>query len=172
MDPLIKVGEQAPDFTLNDLDGRPHSLQDYRGRIVVVNFWSAECPWSARIDDKMRELLAEWHEEVSPLYIAPNANEPLDMLRREADERGLDIVLHDTGQRVAASYGAQTTPHVFLIDNNGILRYQGAFDDTSFRQRTSTCDYLQEALLAVIEGGEPDISLTNPYGCAIVRYAP
>lgn len=172
MDSVIKIGKQAPNFTLNDLEGHQHSLQDYRGQIVLVNFWSAECPWSARTDEKLRELLAEWDEDILLLRIAPNASEPPDMLKRVATERGLDIVLHDAGQRVASLYGAQTTPHIFLIDDQGILRYQGAFDDTSFRQRTSTRDYLREALEAVMNGEAPGIPETNPYGCAIVRYVP
>lgn len=172
MDSVIRIGEPAPNFTLPDLEGKQHSLQDYRGIVVVLNFWSAECPWSARTDEKLRDLLAEWDEDVLLISIAPNANEPLEMLKSVAAERGLDIVLHDVGQHVASLYGAQTTPQLFLIDDQGILRYQGAFDDTSFRQRNATKYYLQEALEAVMEGEEPADPETLPYGCAIVRYAP
>lgn len=59
-----------------------------------------------------------------------------------------------------------------MIDKGGILRYQGAFDDTNFRQRTSTRDYLEEALKAVMIGKKPENSETILYGCAIVRYRP
>lgn len=172
MDTVIKVGEPAPNFTLNDLEGRQHSLRDYNGQVVVINFWSAECPWSERTDRKLSQLLAELDDDVLLITIAPNANEPLDMIERGAAERGLKLVLHDVGQRVASGYSAQTTPHIFLIDDRGILRYQGAFDDTSFRQRTATRNYLAGALKAVMNGEEPEDPETIPYGCAIVRYAP
>lgn len=172
MDTIVKIGEKVPNFTLIDLNGQRHSLIDYRGRVVIINFWSAECPWSARTDEKMKELLAELDEDVLLVTIAPNASEPLEMLEKVAAERNLTIVLPDHDQQVATLFDARTTPHVFLIDQQGILRYQGAFDDASFRQRTPQKHYLQDALNAVMKDEEPTPSETVPYGCAIVRYAP
>jgi peroxiredoxin len=172
MDTLIKVGEPAPNFTLSDLHGKQRSLSDYYGWIVVINFWSAECPWSARTDVKIMDLLSEWDEDVLLLTIAPNASEPLEILRRVAIERGLNLVLPDPDQRVATLFGARTTPHIFLIDMHGLLRYQGAFDDTTFRQRIPKKQYLRDALDAVMNGEEPDPGVTSAYGCAILRYAP
>jgi peroxiredoxin len=169
---VVKVGEPVPNFTLIDLNGKQHSMSDYRGRVVIINFWSAECPWSARTDEKMKDLLAEWDEEVLLVTIAPNASEPLEILTKVAVERSLNIVLPDPDQEVASLFEARTTPHVFLIDKRGMLRYQGAFDDATFRQHRPQKHYLQDALNAVMNDEEPHPSVTNPYGCAIVRYAP
>ena len=169
---ILRIGEPAPSFELPDLDGVPHRLEAYRGRIVVLNFWSAECPWSERADRALQPLLEGWGSRVALLTIASNANEPLELLRHTAETRGLLRVLHDAHQEAADRYGAQTTPHLFVVDAHGLLRYQGAFDDVTFRRRTPTRNYLEEAVEALLPGRAPDPAQTPPYGCTIVRYAP
>lgn len=172
MDTVVKVGKTVPNFTLIDLHGKQHSLTNYRGRIVILNIWSAECPWSERTDEKMSDLLADYEEDVVLLTIAPNASEPLEILEKVASERHLSIVLPDPDQEVVALLGARTTPHIFLIDERGVLRYQGSFDDATFRHRDVQKCYLRDALNAIMNNVEPDPGVTNPYGCAIMRYAP
>ncbi len=172
MDTLIKINQPAPDFTLPDLEGNSHSLSDYAGQVVVVNFWSAECEWSEQVDREMVEVRAGWGEAVTLLSIAPNATESPELLAQVAAERGLPLVLHDADRKVVQVYGAETTPHFFVIDGEGILRYQGAFDDTTFRQRTATRNYLVDAVAAVLAGEGVDPAETRGYGCMIVAYAP
>ena len=94
------------------------------------------------------------------------------MITAEANERGYSILLHDVNQQVADLYGAITTPHLFVIDVEGILRYQGAFDDVTFRQRTPTQNYLKMVVEALLQGKPPNPSQTPSYGCIIVRYLP
>jgi hypothetical protein len=72
---------------------------------------------------------------------------------------------------VADLYQALTTPHVFVIDRDGILRYAGAVDDVSFRQRRPTRFYLDEAVEALLDGQLPAVAETPAYGCTIVREA-
>ncbi len=170
MDAMISIGETAPDVSLPDLVGRPHRLSHFRRRLVVVNFWSAECPHAARVDEEMHKLFAEWGDTVVWISIASNANESLDLLRSVAAQRALPLVLLDRNHQAADLFGAVTTPHLFLLDSQGILRYQGAFDDITFRQKTATRNYLAEAVSAILVGKEPDPPQTPPYGCAIVRY--
>ena len=67
-------------------------------------------------------------------------------------------------------YGSLTTPHIFVIDREGKLRYQGAFDDVTFRQREPTRFYLKDALDALLAGRQPEPAQTTPYGCSIVRH--
>ncbi len=171
METTLQTGQLAPEFTLPDLDGNTHRLSDYRGRIVIVNFWSAECPQAARADESLLPWLKTWGDAVVLLPIASNANEPLEMLRRVSQARGLPLVLYDARHEVADLYGALTTPHVFLIDHRGILRYQGAFDDVTFRQPQPRRHYLKDAVEALLAGGKPEIEVTPAYGCTIVRYA-
>jgi len=70
---------------------------------------------------------------------------------------------------VAGLYGAVTTPHVFVIGADGVLRYTGAPDDVGFRMRTPTRAYLAQAVEALLDGREPDPAETPPFGCALVH---
>ncbi len=87
MDMVIELNQPAPEFTLPDLDGRIHMLSDYRGQIVIVNFWSAECPHSERVDADITACFAQWGDEVALLSIASNANEPDGMINGAASRR-------------------------------------------------------------------------------------
>jgi thiol-disulfide isomerase/thioredoxin len=174
MDEQTKVKNDlpAPDFTLPDLNGDSHALRDFLGRITILNFWSAECPWSKRADQEILEIMQEWGDSVLYLPIASNVNENLAMITGEARKRGLAVLLQDKDHRVADLYGAVTTPHLFVIDADGILRYQGAFDDITFRQRTPTKNYLQMAVEALLHGEQPHPPQVQSYGCIIVRNLP
>ena len=167
---MIPNHQPAPDFQLPDLDGVMHHLQSNRGQITVINFWSAECPWAERADRDLLVDLHDWGETVSLWSIASNANEPPERLRRVADERGIPLLLHDADHRVADLYDAQTTPHLFVLDAEGIVRYQGAFNDITFRKCNPTRFYLRQAVEALLAGQDPDPEQTSPYGCTIVRY--
>lgn len=168
----IKNNLPAPNFTLPDLEGQPHSLRDYLGRIVILNFWSAECPWSSRTDELIAEYLAEWGDAVQYLPIASNVNENKELIAGEASERKLGLLLRDDDHKIADLFGAITTPHLFVIDPQGVLRYQGAVDDVTFRQRTHTQNYLKMAVDSIRQGNSPDPDQTLAYGCAIVRAVP
>jgi hypothetical protein len=160
----------VPDFRLADLQGRSYCLSDYRGRIVIVNFWSAECPWSTRADKDILTWLPAWGEKVAYFPIASNVNETPGMLAEAARQRKVPLLLRDVGAGLAELFGALTTPHVFVIDPAGVLRYQGAFDNFSFRQRAPSQHYLKEAVEALLSGRLPDLAETPPYGCTIIRH--
>ena len=171
MDTLMKTGQPAPLFQLTDLYGKQHSLRDHNHQISVLNFWSAECPWSTRVDQELQKQILEWGPRVALITIASNINESRELITSTAVERHLPILLFDSNAVVADAYGAQTTPHFFVIDASGLLRYQGAFDDVTFQQNTPTQNYLADAVRAVLAGEEPDPDETPPYGCTIVRAA-
>ena len=75
-----------------------------------------------------------------------------------------------TDQVALDAYGVQTLPHLFVIDARGLLRYRGAFDDVTFRQRTPTRFYLKDAVDRLLAGQTPNPAETPAYGCAVVRY--
>jgi peroxiredoxin len=159
----------APDFELPDLNGILHRLSDDRGRIVIVNFWSCECPHSERTDSAITAKLAQWGGDVVVLSIASNRNEKLEDVKKVSEARRLPIVLLDADCRVADLFDAQTTPHVFVIDRGGILRYRGAVDDATFRQRKPARFFLDEAVESLLAGHSPALTETPAYGCTIVR---
>jgi peroxiredoxin len=166
---MMEINHPAPDFELSDLEGRLHRLSDYRGKIVIVNFWSCECPHSERTDKAIMAMLEQWRDEVVMLSIASNRSENVEAVKNAADTRRLPTVLIDAQCSVADLYEAQTTPHVFVIDREGILRYRGAIDDATFRKRTPSCFFLDEAVESLLEGHLPTLTETPAYGCTIVR---
>ena len=166
----MEINQPLPDFELPDLRGKLHHLSDYRGRIVIVNFWSAECPHSERTDGWIAARLAsEWAGEVELLSIAANRGESASRLEEVSMARGIPTVLIDAEHLVADRYEVISTPHIFLVDREGILRYRGAVDDVAFRRREATRLYLQEAVDALLENRLPEVAETPAYGCALVR---
>ncbi len=165
----MDLNKLAPDFILPDLHGKPHKLSDYRGKIVIVNFWSCECPHSDRTDRLMIDCLAGWNGNVELLSIASNGNESVQSVEEVSKTRGLPGVLLDAEHVVADLYEAITTPHVFVVDRDGILRYRGAADDVKFRQQNPSRFFLKEAVESLLEGHSPALTETLAHGCAIVR---
>jgi hypothetical protein len=168
---MLQIGDPAPGFLLSDLDGYPHRLRDYHGRIVILNFWSAECPWVERVDRELLSYTQGWGGGTVLVPIAANLTEDKELIAASARSRGLGWMLR-ADQASLEAYGVQTTPQLFVIDALGLLRYRGAFDDVTFRQRTPSRFYLKDAVEKLLAGQSPDPAETTPYGCAVVRYFP
>ncbi len=165
----MQINHPSPDFELPDLGGKFHKLNDYRGKVVILNFWSAECPHSERTDCLLLKCLAQWAGKVDLLSIAANRNESPQLVEEVSKARRIPTVLIDADHAIADVYEAVTTPHAFVVDRGGILRYRGAVDDVTFRQRQSTRLFLAEAVEALLDERLPEIQDTVAYGCAIVR---
>jgi peroxiredoxin len=166
---MTQINQPAPDFELPDPQGKVHTLSEYRGRIAILNFWSSECPHAERTDQWIMQSLAKWNADVALLPIAANRNESAQSVEEAARARGLPTVLLDAEHAVADLYEAVTTPHVFVVDGDGILRYRGAVDDVTFRNRKATRFFLNEAVEALIDGRLPALTEMPAYGCTIVR---
>jgi len=165
----MQINEPALDFELPDLQGMPHKLSDYHGKIVIVNFWSCECPHSERVDVAIMDALKAWNGDVELLLIASNRSESAQSVAEAANVRSLPNVLIDAEHRVADLYEAVTTPEVFVVDRAGILRYHGAADDVTFRNRQASRFFLHEAVGSLLNGQLPALTETLAFGCAIVR---
>src|SRR6476661_3457145 len=165
----MQLNQLAPNFELPDLEGSFHKLCEARGKIVIINFWSAECPHSARADRLILDLLEKWNGEVELLSIAANQNESLQMVAEVAKARSMPKILIDPQHVVADQYDAMTTPHIFVLDREGILRYRGAVDDVTFRRREATQFFMRDAVESVLQGKLPKLNETPAYGCTIVR---
>ena len=165
----MKLNEPAPDFELPDLQGVCHTLSDYHGKIVIINFWSAECPHSKWTDHHLMDLLKGWNGKVVLLSIAANRNESLQLVAETAKARHIPVLLMDTDHIVADLYDALSTPPVFVADREGILSDRGAVDDITIRRREAPRFFLQEAVEALLMGRVPELSEVPSYGCTIVR---
>ncbi|RJP54843.1 MAG: hypothetical protein C4583_01620 [Anaerolineaceae bacterium] len=165
----MDINRLAPDFALRGLDERLHRLSDYRGRIIIVEFWSAECPHVVRTDASLRAAMSRWVDDVVWLAIASNANESLSELENAARERGLPAVLIDASQEAVDAFGAQVTPEVFVLSREGVVCYHGAVDDVSFCQRVATRSFVEEAVDALLAGKLPALTEIPAFGCSIIR---
>lgn len=171
MDAVAEVGAPAPDFRLQDLNGETYRLQDAGGSLLVLNFWSMECPWAEKGDKALAAMDVDWGRDALLWRIASNSDESVEQLREVAQARGLGPVLRDGDHAVADEYGAVTTPHVYVIDRDGVLRYKGALNDADFKEPEPERNYLADALAAVERGESPDPPETKGRGCTIVRHA-
>jgi peroxiredoxin len=164
----------APDFFLPGAGGGRFALSDWRGQIVVLNFWSAECPWSRRADAALVYRQLSWEPKgVRIVGIASNANETEIQMRNEAQARHLRYpILLDANRAVAALYQATTTPHFFVLDRQSYVRYSGALDDVTHKGQKPSTIYLDEAVLALLANRPPNPLTTAPFGSPMVTVAP
>jgi peroxiredoxin len=161
----------APDFTLSVVDGGRLSLSDWRGLVVVINFWSAECAWSRRADVLLVYRLLTWESKgVRVVGVASNGNESESEIRYEMQNRHLNYpVVIDSDHRMADLYKAETTPHFFVLDRQGLARYVGALDDATAEVRDARTYYLDRAVTALLNNRSPEPTFTPAYGCTLVR---
>ncbi len=170
----VKTGDVVADFTLTDHQRTSHTLSQYRGRVVLLDFWSATCPFSARYEDRLTAVATEYAAKgVVTLAIDANKTELLELVQRVAAERQVPFpILIDSGNKIADQLGGLTTPHVFVLDAQGRVVYQGAIDDAGIRAKPVTHRYLREALDAALAGRPAPVPQTEPFGCSIKRVSP
>lgn len=174
------VGGPAPEFTLTDSTGTARSLADFRGRVLVLEWFNDECPFVQKHygSGTMQRLQATYTDrDVVWLTIVSSASgkqghlspEQARAVIREQDSHRTALLLDPDGA-VGRRYGAKTTPHLFIIGPEGLLRYTGAIDD---RPSTDPADipgatnYVQRALDEVLAGRTVSIPTTKPYGCSV-----
>ena len=167
-----KIGKPAPNFELQDTTGKTHQLSDYQGQAVMIHFWSATCPFVVRYEDRLQTLTRDFKErDVVVLGINSNVNETPDQTREVADKRSVNYpILIDPDSQIADRYGAITTPHVFIVDQQGNLVYEGSVDDQGWSEKNPvTKNYARDVLGALAAGQAAPYDQTNSFGCTIKR---
>jgi peroxiredoxin len=162
----------APSFDLPDTDGKRHTLEGDAKATAVV-FTCNHCPYALAWHDRITSA-AEDYAGRGVRFLAINSNDaeryPADsyeaMQKRVSEEKWPFPYLHDESQEVARAFGAKTTPDVFVLDSDGVLRYRGA-PDSDYGDPSQNAAWLREALDAVLEGRDPDPAETEPVGCTI-----
>lgn len=165
-----RVGGAAPAFSLVDEEGATHSLVDYRGKTVVLEWTNPGCPYVKRHyrADTMEKLAEHFDNDVIWLAVnSTNGNTPEDSREWKKEQGFAYATLQDSEGSVGHLYGAKTTPDMFVIDGNGVLRYAGAIDDDPRGRGEAPTNYVDAALKAVMAGASPDPSQTKPYGCSV-----
>jgi hypothetical protein len=174
------TGEPAPVFTANDTKGVEHTLTDFTGKTVVLEWNNPECPYVVKHYDSgnMQALQADaTANDVVWLTINSGAegkqgfmtaDEAYTMMT-EVGSNATAYIIDDEGE-IGSLYAAKTTPHMYVIDGDGTLVYQGAIDsDPSFKQEgiETATNYVSAAWKAVAAGEEIENGTTQPYGCSV-----
>ncbi len=171
------IGSPAPDFTLNDTNGKAVKLSDFKGKVVVLEWTNPNCPFVQR-HYKNGNLpgLQKAALDKGIVWLAVNSTNakhkdfetPADLNKTFGDwKAAYTAQLLDTDGKVGKLYDARTTPHMFVIDARGILVYQGAIDDDPRGNKEQVVNYVRSTL-DLIEAGKPvSTSTTTPYGCSV-----
>jgi len=178
-----QVGEQAPEFTLTDATGETHSLSDFEGKYVVLEWLNFGCPFVQKHygSGNMQSLQENYTDEgVVWLSIVSSAEgkqgyyPPDEMVEQKKKHNGeMTAILMDTSGEVGQTYGAQVTPHMYVITPDGELAYKGGIDDkptTDEADIEGATNYVKMALDQVMNGEEVEVKQAQPYGCT-VKYA-
>jgi len=177
----VATGDPAPAFTLTDSNGVEHSLEDFAGKTVVLEWTNKDCPFVKKFYKKGH--MQGWQEtytakdDVVWLSIASSApgkqgHLTADGWNSEIQKQDINAtaVLLDEDGTVGQAYAAKTTPHIYVIDGEGVLRYQGAIDSVRSAKTSDiegATNYLAAAVDAVLAGREVAEHTTPPYGCSV-----
>ncbi len=171
---LAEVGKLAPAISLKDEAGKAHTLEQYRGNIVVLEWTNPECPYVVRHykADTMETLSREFAgKKVVWLAVDSTAHNTPEKSAAWKKEQGFTYpVLQDASGEVGRRYGAKTTPHMYVIDEKGVVRFIGGIDDDPRGKSEKPQNHVRAALEALLAGKSVPASTTQPYGCS-VKYA-
>ena len=179
------VGQQAPNFTLQGGDGKPHSLADYRGKFVVLEWTNPQCPFVHKFYDSgtMQKLQKE-ETAKGVVWLRINSGAP----GKEGFQTAADIAAYEKENHVASTeslldpegkvghiFGARTTPTMFVIDPKGVLIYAGGIDDKPSPNSADIAtakNYVTTALDEAMAGKPVSTPTARPYGCSVKYSAP
>ncbi len=178
-----EVGQPAPNFTAQDINGKTVSLSACKGRIVVMETFYSGCAWcknhygTGAMQELQRELTTNG---VVWLLIGCQRNTRVLRMHEDTPASAKKIWaqakmvitgwIADTDGQIARAYAMRTTPQMFVIDKNGVLAYQGALDDhpdPDGDPRTAR-NYVREAVRALLAGKKVPVPQTKPYGCRLL----
>ncbi len=174
------VGQPAPGFTLTDSNGKAHSLADFKGKTVVLEWTNHECPFVVKHYDA-RNMQAQQVAATGDDVIWLNVNSGAPGKQGSVDGAGANAVMAEKGHKstaylldpdgkVGKAYGAKTTPHMYVIDADGMLAYNGAIDSIPSADQADipkATQYVTQALSELGAGKPVSVATSKPYGCSV-----
>ncbi len=176
----VEIGKPAPEFTLKDTNGTEHSLSDFKGKIVVLEWLNHNCPFVKKhYSGGNMQGMQEKYTGKDVVWLSINSANPEHNDYKSAEEsnkltekhgaKPTAIILDEDG-KVGKMYGAKTTPHMYVIDKEGKLAYMGAIDSkksTNADDIAGATNYVAAAVDALLEGKAIETASTQPYGCGV-----
>ena len=176
----LEIGVEAPGFTAKDTNGEIHLLSEYKGNIVVLEWKNHRCPYVVKhyatnnMQNLQRDLVSKGVVWLSVLSSAPGKQGHVSPQEANAiienENSAASAVLMDTAGAIGRRYSAKKTPHMFVIDENGLLAYQGAIDDNSSARQSTVAgalNYVKEAVSALQSNQKIAVPTTEAYGCSV-----
>ena len=176
----VETGQEAPDFTVVDIEGNEHSLSDFRGKYVVLEWVNYGCPFVNKFYSvgEMQRLQEEYTEQgviwltICSSRVGQQGYMTPEAARATNQEKGTKqtAYIYDPSGEVGRLYGAQVTPHMYVINPEGVLIYQGAIDSDRSANPANTAgaeNYVVSALTQAKAGEEVSTPSTRPYGCGV-----
>ena len=170
----LAIGAKAPAFSLaNAVDGKTYAFKPGDGKISVVVFTCNQCPYAKAFDPRLIEIAKQYASKGVTFYAidsndeAQYAEESLANMKDRAVNKGYPYpYLKDNDSSIAHAYGARVTPHVYVIDQKGTLRYRGYVDDSAKPEERRTTG-LSNALDDLLAGKAVSNQTTRAFGCTI-----
>jgi len=172
----VRVGAAAPAFTATDSNGKTHNLSDFKGKTVVLEWTNADCPFVRKHynSNNMQKLQKEATDKgvvwLSVVSSAPGQQGYVEGAQANELTQGRKASPTDPDGKLGRMYDARTTPHMFVIDPQGVLQYAGAIDDkpTSNPEDVATAkNYVRPAITSILAGQPVEVSTSQPYGCSV-----
>ena len=175
----VESGKPAPDFTATDINGKTVKLSDYKGKIVVLESYNLDCPFCA--NHFKTGAMQELQQEVTSkggVWLLVNSVNPNNSSHRNpeaaqkewaSEKMKATAWVDDSSGAIGKLYGMKTTPHMYVIDKDGTLVYQGAIDDKSSPNHDprKARNYVREAVDKLLAGDKVSVAETKPYGCSV-----
>jgi peroxiredoxin len=174
---VLEIGAAVPEFTLPDTHGNDHAISQYKGKFVVLEWLNYGCPYVKKhYESGNMAMLQETYGEKGVVWLSVVSSAPgkqgyyeaeeMNTMSAEQGNKAAAVLLDPSGD-VARLYQAKVTPHMMVINDQGVLIYNGAIDDQP-GTRASTIEgahnYVAAALDEAMSGGEVSVALTPPYG--------
>lgn len=176
----VETNKPAPDFTFVDIEGTSGKLSDFKGKVVVLEWFNHGCPFVRKhYDSNKMQSLQRKYTEKDVVWIAINSTGEGYQDYRNAQDSVKDVdsngtsatyVVLDPEGKIGTLYGAKTTPHIFIIDEEGTLVYQGGADDiksTDVADIEKAKNYIDVTLTEVLADKPVSEPETKPYGCSV-----
>jgi AhpC/TSA family len=176
----VAVGEPAPNFSLTDSNGKTQTLAQYKGKIVVLEWTNPDCPFvgkhygSGNMQKQQAEATAAGVIWLTINSSATGKQGDLDGASANAYVAKVSAkqtaYLLDPAGTAGHLYGARTTPHIYVIDAQGVLRYMGGIDSIASTDKDDLAKATQYVpqVLAELKAGKPvSVSISQPYGCSV-----
>ncbi|MEM1329488.1 MAG: thioredoxin family protein [Planctomycetota bacterium] len=171
-----EIGSAAPAFTLMDTEGNEVSLSDFEGKVVVLEWFNPQCPFVVKHHKKFDTMTAtqKWAKEQDVVWLAINSGAPgkqghgVELNSKMKDEWNISYpILMDESGEIGRAYGAKTTPHMFIIAEDGTIAYNGAIDSDRSISKAGEINFVEAALKAHLAGETIETASTRPYGCSV-----